>query len=376
MKRKHFLALADGSVFYGVPCGAPCDALGEAVFNTGHTGYQEIVSDPSYAGQTVVLSAPEIGNYGCTPLDMESRSLFLSGLIVRQMNEPSNWRSRESFRELLCRFGKPALSDVDTRALVLHLRRTGSQRSFLHAGDEPVTPEEGVARARQFAGLDGIDMTSRVTDPNGSYWEARSSFPREPERKEETAMFFDKEAPLLAAFDFGIKRSILRSLSAAGFRIRVVPAGTNAGEILALKPDGLFLSNGPGDPAGVRGGIETVRSLLGKLPIMGICLGHQILATACGAQTGRLKFGHHGCNHPVKNLLDDTVAITSQNHNFAVVKDSLPRELELTHVNLNDGTVEGIRHQKARAFSVQFHPEAAPGPHDAANLFRRFREMF
>ena len=362
MESKHFLALADGTVFFGTPCGAPCDAEGEAVFSTGHTGYQEIVSDPSYAGQTVVLSAPEIGNYGCCAADMESRALFLSGLIVRRMNPPSNARSEEAFSDLLRRYGKPALCDVDTRRLVLHLREVGSQRSYLHCSDRPINPAEGVRRAREFAGLDGIDMTARVTDPAGSSWEPADGA--------------GKDAPLVAAFDFGVKRSILRSLAAVGFRVRVLPAGTGADEVLALKPDGLFLSNGPGDPAGVPHAVEAVKTLLGRLPIMGICLGHQILALACGAKTGRLKFGHHGCNHPVKNLIEDSVAITSQNHNFAVVKESLPKELELTHVNLNDGTVEGIRHKTAHAFSVQFHPEAAPGPHDAAGLFRQFREEF
>ena len=357
MEQRHFIALADGSVFYGRSCGASADAVGEAVFNTGHTGYQEIVSDPSYAGQLIVLTASEIGNYGCCALDMESRALFLSGLIVRQMNEPSSYRSEESLSDHLRRFDKPALCRIDTRRLVLHLRETGSQKAFLHASDELITPKEGVERARRWGGLDGVDTATTVSDPKG-------------------VLFPVPNAPRIVAFDFGIKRSILRSLAEVGFSVRVVPAWTTAGEVLAMKPDGVFLSNGPGDPAGVRGGIETVQQLLGRLPIMGICLGHQILALACGAKTERLKFGHHGCNHPVKNLLDDTVAITSQNHNFAVLRESLPPELELTHINLNDETVEGIRHKKANAFSVQFHPEAAPGPHDAKNLFRSFRDIF
>lgn len=362
MDSEHFLALADGTVFFGRSCGAPRDAEGEAVFNTGHTGYQEIVSDPSYAGQTVVLSAPEIGNYGCRAADMQSRGLFLSGLVTRRMNPPSNARSEEALTDLLRRFEIPALTGVDTRGLVLHLRRAGSQRSYLHCSDWPISPGEGVRRARAFAGLDGLDMTARVTDPDGSSWEAPEDEP--------------SGAPLLAALDFGMKRSILGELRRAGFRVRVVTARTGADEVLALKPDGVFLSNGPGDPAGVPHAVETVRELLGRVPTMGICLGHQILALACGAKTGRLKFGHHGCNHPVKDLTDDSVAITSQNHNFAVLKDSLPAEAELTHVNLNDGTVEGIRLPRARALSVQFHPEAAPGPDDAKSLFGRFRAMF
>lgn len=362
MDKRHYIALADGSVFYGQSCGAPTDAVGEAVFNTGQTGYQEIVSDPSYAGQCVVLTASEIGNYGCCALDMESRALFLSGLIVRQMNEPSNWRSEESLSDLLRRFNKPALCRVDTRRLVLHLRQTGSQKAFLHAGDRPIPPDEGVARAKEWVGLDGIDTAATVSDPNES----------DASPSGEGAS--PQDGPMVVAYDFGIKRRIVHSLKEVGFRVRVVPAWTTADEVLAMKPDALFLSNGPGDPVGVRGGVESVKRLLGRLPIMGICLGHQILALACGAETGRLKFGHHGCNHPVKNLLDDTVAITSQNHNFAVVRESLSRDLELTHINLNDGTVEGIRHKTLGAFSVQFHPEAAPGPHDAKNLFRQFRE--
>ncbi len=362
MDSEHFLALADGTLFFGRSCGAPRDAEGEAVFNTGHTGYQEIVSDPSYAGQTVVLSAPEIGNYGCRAADMQSRGLFLSGLVTRRMNPPSNARSEEALTDLLRRFNVPALTGVDTRGLVLHLRRAGSQRSYLHCSDWPISPEEGVRRARAFAGLDGLDMTARVTDPDGSAWEAPEDEP--------------SGAPLLAALDFGMKRSILGELRRAGFRVRVVTARTGADEVLALKPDGVFLSNGPGDPAGVPHAVEAVRELLGRVPMMGICLGHQILALACGAKTGRLKFGHHGCNHPVKDLTDDSVAITSQNHNFAVLKESLPAEAELTHVNLNDGTVEGIRLPRARALSVQFHPEAAPGPDDAKSLFGRFRAMF
>ena len=370
MESKHFLALADGTVFFGHSCGAPHDAEGEAVFNTGHTGYQEIVSDPSYAGQTVVLSASEIGNYGCRAADMQSRGLFLSGLVVRQMNPPSNAGSEEVFTDLLCRYGTPALTHVDTRRLVLHLRRAGSQRSYLHCSDWLISPEEGVRRARAFAGLDGIDMTARVTDGDGSFWESAGGAACRDDNGT------GRGAPFIAAYDFGMKRSILRALTDAGFRVRVVPAGTGADEVLALRPDGVFLSNGPGDPAGVPHAVEAAGALLGRVPMMGICLGHQILALALGAKTGRLKFGHHGCNHPVKDLTDDSVAITSQNHNFAVLKESLPKDAELTHVNLNDGTVEGIACRRARAFSVQFHPEAAPGPSDAVSLFRRFRDLF
>ena len=354
--KKHYLALADGAVFYGQSCGAAVDTLGEAVFNTGMTGYQEIVSDPSYAGQFVVLSTSEVGNYGCNPDDMESRSLFLSGLIVREMNEPSNFRAVESLPAMLTRFGRPALSGIDTRSLVLHLRERGTQKAYLHASDEPLAVDEAVARADAWPGLDGVDSAQAVSNPEPNVWNADG----------------DKK---IVALDFGVKYNILRSLAAERLSIEVVPAWTGAEEILAKNPDGVFFSNGPGDPSAVVGAVETARALIGKLPIMGICLGHQILALACGAKCGRLKFGHHGCNHPVKNLLDESVAMTSQNHNFAVLPESLPDELILTHLNLNDETVEGLRHRSEPVFSVQFHPEAAPGPNDSKRLFRQFRKM-
>ncbi len=354
---RHYLALADGEVFAGVSCGAPADALGEAVFNTGMTGYQEIVSDPSYAGQLVALTTAEVGNYGCNPDDMESRGLFLSGLLVQQMNPPSNYRSRESLPELLTRFGKPALAGLDTRRLVLHLRDHGTQRAFLHCSDEDIPPEEAIQRAREWEGLDNQDYATKVSDPQPRAWG-------------------DEAAPLVVAYDFGVKFNILRQMVACGMRVQVVPAWTTAEEVLALHPRGVFLSNGPADPTGVQGAIQNVRLLLGKVPIMGICLGHQLLALACGARTARLKFGHHGCNHPVKNLLDGRIEITSQNHNFAVLQESLPECLELTHINLNDHTVEGIRHRALPAFSVQYHPEAAPGPHDSRYLFQQFQSMF
>lgn len=353
---EHYLALADGTVFYGVSCGAAVDTLGEAVFNTGMTGYEEIVSDPSYAGQVVTLSTSEVGNYGCNADDMESRSLFLSGLLVREMNEPSNCRSEESLRDLLKRFGRPALARIDTRALVLHLRQHGTQRAYLHASNEPLAVGEAVERARAWSGLDRVDSAAAVTCAAPYDWSTDGDL-------------------RIVAVDFGVKYNILRSLAAEGLAVRVVPASTSAEAILAERPDGVFLSNGPGDPAAVVGAAETVRALIGKLPMMGICLGHQIFALACGAECGRLPFGHHGCNHPVRNLLDDTIAVTSQNHNFAVLPESLPACLELTHINLNDGTVEGVRHRSEPVFSVQFHPEAAPGPHDAKNLFARFRRM-
>ncbi|NLF92687.1 MAG: glutamine-hydrolyzing carbamoyl-phosphate synthase small subunit [Oligosphaeraceae bacterium] len=356
MTNRHFLALADGEIFFAQSCGAPVDTLGEAVFNTGMTGYQEIVSDPSYAGQIVALSTAEVGNYGCNPDDMESRGLFLRGLLVQNLNPPSNFQSQETLAELLRRCGVPALSNLDTRRLVLHLRENGTSKAFLHASAEDITPAEGVARARAWEGLDQQDYATLVSDPEGKIWN------REGDYK-------------VIAVDYGIKYNILRMLAAAGLQVEVVPAWTSAGEILSRRPDGVFLSNGPADPRAVKGALELARGLLGKVPLMGICLGHQILGLAAGAECSRLKFGHHGCNHPVKNLLLNRIEITSQNHNYALGENSLPACLELTHRNLNDQTVEGIRHRREPMFAVQYHPEAGPGPHDSQYLFTQFTEL-
>ena len=356
MSSQAYLALADGTVFNGVSCGAACDLPGEAVFNTGMSGYQEIVSDPSYFGQIVTLSTAEVGNYGCNDEDMESRGVFLNGLIVQNLNPPSSWRSRRSLDDLLKESGRPILSGVDTRRLVLHIRENGTQKAWLHADGTDLPVEEAVAKARAWSGLDGLDCAAQVAAAKPYNWS-------------------DKGNLHVVVIDCGVKYNILRQLAANGFRVTVVPCGTTAEAIFNLRPDGVLLSNGPGDPDGVVGVVDCVKKLLGKVPIMGICLGHQILGLACGAKTGRLHFGHHGCNHPVKNLLTNTVEITSQNHNFAIMPESLGDNLEITHVNLNDGTIEGVRHRTLPAFSVQYHPEAAPGPFDARYLFGQFKEL-
>ncbi len=365
-ERKAFLALADGTVFHGVAFGAPVDRVGEVVFNTGMAGYQEILTDPSYSGQIVTLTAAEIGNYGINPEDVESRGLFLSGLVIGDLTEPSNWRSTESLDAYLRANGVPGIYGVDTRALTIHLREQGSQKAWLCV--EATREEEAVAKARAWEGLDGQDYAAKVTC--GAPYEFKSD--SEP----------SDLLPHVVVYDFGVKTNILRSIAKFA-RVTVVPAKTPAEDVLALKPDGVFLSNGPADPAALPYAIENIKKLLNcqlpapncHLPIMGICLGHQLLSLACGAKTGRLGFGHHGCNHPVKNLKTGAVEITSQNHNFAVLPESVPECLEVTHVNLNDRTVEGVRHKTLPAFLVQYHPESCPGPHDSDYLFGNFKEM-
>ncbi len=356
--RKALLALADGSVFHGVAFGETIDRCGEVVFNTGMCGYQEILTDPSYAGQFVTLTTAEVGNYGINPEDVESRGLFLSGLVIGDLTEPSNFRSTDSLDAYLKANGVPGIYGVDTRALTIHLREHGNQKAYLCLSGA-LSEEEAVAKAKAWEGLDGQDYAAKVSC-KGSYAYPFTS----------TSNSFLH----LICYDFGIKTNILRSLGKFA-RVTVVPAKTSAADVLAMKPDGVFLSNGPADPAALPYAIENIRCLLGKMPIFGICLGHQLLSLACGAKTGRLKFGHHGCNHPVRNLATGKVEITSQNHNFAVLPDSVPDCLEVTHVNLNDGSIEGVRHRTLPAFSVQYHPESCPGPHDSEYLFEEFRKL-
>ena len=368
-ERKAFLALADGSIFYGYSMGAPVDSFGEVVFNTSLSGYEEILSDPSYAGQFVTLTETEIGNVGVNSADMESEKFQAAGLLVQQINADSNWRSEESLVNALKRFGIPALAGIDTRALTLLLREKGTVKGFICTSGK-VTPEEGVAKAKAWNGLDGIDMVEAV------------ACKKPYEFSDDFASYFGmpKELPpadlKLVAYDFGIKKNILRNLRMQGFRVTVVPAYTPANDVLAMKPDAVFFSNGPGDPAGVRDAVQNAKAILGKVPVMGICLGHQILGLANGAQTGRLKFGHHGGNHPVKFLDTGRVMVTSQNHNFAVLENSIDSEiLEVTHVNLNDQSIEGFRSKKVPMIAVQFHPEAAPGPHDSNPFFAECRKL-
>ena len=356
-ERKAFLALADGAVFHGVAFGASVDRYGEVVFNTGMCGYQEILTDPSYAGQFVTLTTAEVGNYGINPEDVESRGLFLSGLVIGDLTEPSNYRSTGSLDTYLKANGVPGIYGVDTRALTIHLREHGNQKAFLCLS-ETISETEAVARAVAWEGLDGQDYASKVTCSETYEYTPASTSPFH-----------------VVCYDFGVKTNILRSLAEFA-RVTVVPAKTPADEVLAMRPDGVFLSNGPADPAAVTYAIENIRTLLDRrLPVFGICLGHQLLSIACGAKTGRLKFGHHGCNHPVRNLATGKVEITSQNHNFAVLPDSVPDCLEITHVNLNDGSVEGVRHKTLPAFSVQYHPESSPGPHDSKYLFEEFLKL-
>jgi len=365
------LALEDGTVFEGKSFGAPTDRTGEVVFNTAITGYQEIFTDPSYAGQIVVLTNPQIGNYGANQYDEEAARPYIEGLIVREFSPiASNWRSQESAGEFLTGQGIPVAAEIDTRALVRHLRTRGVMRGILSV--QGGAPEDLIERARQSPSMTGLDLATRVSTPSPYQWDT-PVFPCSP--SEPTAVAPDPWCHVVA-YDFGIKRNILRRLVQVGARVTVVPALTPAEDVLSLNPDGIFLSNGPGDPEPLQFQAQQVRKLIGKKPIFGICLGHQILGLALGGKTYKLKFGHRGANHPVLNKVTNKVEITSHNHGFAVDPDSLNQnEIELTHVNLNDQTLEGFRHRREPVFCVQYHPEAAPGPHDSQYLFGDFMNL-
>ena len=363
------LALEDGSVYQGTAFGAAADQAGELVFNTAITGYQEILTDPSYRGQIVMMTAPEIGNVGVNLEDNESVHPFCAGFVVRNLaSRVSNWRAQESLGDFMAKHGVAGIAGIDTRAVTRRLRMGGAQRALITRN--VADPAAAVERARKHPSLEGRDLVKEVTsakpyDWNEGLWQTPGSPRMDPPVRHR-----------VVAYDYGIKRGILRRLRATGCSVSVVPAQTSAKDVLAQKPDGIFLSNGPGDPAAVTYAVEAAAELcrVGR-PIFGICLGHQILGLALGGKTYKLKFGHHGANHPVMDLTTRKVEITSQNHGFAVDVDSLAGKAVLTHINLNDNTVEGMRHDRLPIFSVQYHPEASPGPNDPSYLFDRFVKL-
>jgi len=380
---KAILALADGRIFEGIGFGAEGEALGEVVFNTSMTGYQEILTDPSYEGQLVVMTYPEIGNVGVNPEDVESRKPFMNGFIVKNYTvKPSNWRATQPLHEYMKANGIIGIQGIDTRSLVRHLRDYGAQEGVISTvANEPA---ELVAKAKASPGMVGKDLVHNVScgeayEWNEGIWDLGAGYKqRDPVKtaaKRRGKATFRSPSFFVVAYDYGIKRNILRNLTEAGCQVTVVPASLPAEDVLAMNPDGIFLSNGPGDPDAVPYAKENVRKLLGKKPIFGICLGHQIMGLALGGKTYKLKFGHHGGNQPVMDLTTRKVEITAQNHGFAVDADSLKGAAEVTHINLNDNTVEGLAHRELPIFSVQYHPESSPGPHDANYLFQRFIKL-
>ncbi len=377
------LALEDGSVFRGRGFGAAASACGEVCFNTSMTGYQEILTDPSYKGQIVTMTYPLIGNYGINEQDIESWRPHVAGFVIRELSPiVSNWRADYTLAEYLQKNGIPGIQDVDTRALTKKLRVAGAMKGFISTED--ISDAEAVARARKWPGLVGFDYVKEVTHKTSFLWDEKdqqsADFKLVTGAGQVNARNF--RAPLppadipIVAFDYGMKYNILRRLRQQGFKVRVVPATATADEALKYKPAGIFLSNGPGDPAALGYAVKTVSELVNKgIPIFGICLGHQILGQAFGGKTFKLKFGHRGANQPVKDLETEKVEITSQNHGFAVDPKSLPPEVSVNRINLNDQTVEGMRHKKKPIYCVQYHPEASPGPHDSSPLFAEFRKL-
>ena len=372
MSKPALLALEDGSLFRGVAIGADGTSSGEVVFNTAMTGYQEILTDPSYSRQLVTLTYPHIGNTGITDIDDESTAIHAAGLIIRDLAPiASNWRHQQSLDEWLKARGVVAIADIDTRRLTRLLREKGALGGCIVAGDAARDEDAALALAKDFPGLKGMDLAQQVTAPEPYEWtEGVWDIVSDSHAKQESPEFH------VVAYDFGVKRNILRMLAARGCRLTVVPAKTPAKDVLAMNPDGVFLSNGPGDPEPCDYAVEAIQQILETgLPTFGICLGHQLLALASGAKTEKMKFGHHGANHPVQDLASGKVMITSQNHGFAVAEASLPECLKATHKSLFDDTLQGIRRVDKPAFSFQGHPEASPGPHDVAPLFDQFIEL-
>ncbi|MEZ5388078.1 MAG: glutamine-hydrolyzing carbamoyl-phosphate synthase small subunit [Prosthecobacter sp.] len=382
--KKALLALEDGRVFEGTAFGAEASHTGEICFNTSMTGYQEVLTDPSYRGQIVTMTYTMIGNYGVNPLDFESSQPHVRGFVVEELcDTPSNWRSTQSLGDWLKEWNIPGIQGIDTRALTKHLRTRGAMRAVITSED--MTPEEAVKIAANSPTMAGSDFVKEVTTATPYRWDPEDQDSREwdipsPSQNREGGPTgaYHPLPPVkhrIVAYDFGVKRNILRRLRQAGFHVDVVPASTSAKDVLAKNPDGVFLSNGPGDPAALDYIHQEIKQLIGVKPIFAICLGHQVLGHAYGGKTFKLKFGHRGGNQPVKDLRSGKVAITSQNHGFAIDPSSLPSNVEVTHINLNDGTVEGMRHREAPVLSVQYHPEAAPGPHDAKYFFSEFERM-
>ena len=373
---KAILALEDGRLFEGRAFGASGTTTGEICFNTSMTGYQEVITDPSYRGQIVAMTYPQIGNYGVTPEDAESAGPHVRGFVIGELSPvASNWRSRQSLGDYFTEHGVLGIEHVDTRALTKHLRSLGAMRACLTT---ELSSEADIATAQASPSMEGMDYVQEVSTPESFAWEAdsrRFALSNASTGHLENYLELPPVKHRIVAFDFGIKWNILRRLRQAGFEVEVLNSRTPAAEVLARNPDGIFLSNGPGDPAALGYIHEEIKKLIGKKPVFGICLGNQILGHVFGGKTYKLKFGHRGGNQPVKDLRSGRISITSQNHGFAVCPDSLPSNVEVTHINLNDDTVEGIRHKDMPVFSVQYHPEAAPGPHDASYFFEEFAAL-